>query len=58
MQGRRPLQSEDHKYSRGVVAVIAGSKKYPGAAILTVGGARRGGAGYVKFLNKHQSITI
>ena len=57
MQGRRPLQTEDHKYSRGVVAVIAGSKKYPGAAILTVGGARRGGAGYVKFLNKHQSIT-
>ena len=57
MQGRRPLQTDDHKYSRGVVAVIAGSKKYPGAAILTVGGARRGGAGYVKFLNKHQSIT-
>ena len=57
MQGRRPLQKDDHKYSRGVVAVIAGSKKYPGAAILTVGGARRGGAGYVKFFDKHHSLT-
>ena len=57
MQSRRPLQKYDHKYGRGVVAIIAGSKSYPGAALLTVGGARRGGAGYIKFLNSHQSIT-
>jgi hydroxyethylthiazole kinase-like uncharacterized protein yjeF len=40
----------DHKYSRGIVGVLAGSEKYPGASVLCVGGARRGGAGYVKFL--------
>lgn len=57
MLARRPLKVHDHKYSRGVVAVIAGSKRFPGASSLTVGGARRGGAGYVKFLNSHQSIT-
>ena len=57
MLARRPLKVHDHKYSRGVVAVIAGSKRFPGASLLTVGGARRGGAGYVKYLNSHQSIT-
>lgn len=57
MLARRPLTVHDHKYSRGVVAIIAGSQRFPGASLLTVGGARRGGAGYVKFLNSHQSIT-
>lgn len=57
MIGRKPLHKYDNKYSRGVVGIVAGSKKYPGAALLTVGGARRGGAGYVTFLNTHQSIT-
>ncbi len=50
--GRRPLEKEDHKYKRGVVAVAAGSERFPGAATLAVGGARRGGAGYVKFVSK------
>lgn len=53
---RRPLKKTDHKYSRGVVCVVAGSKKYPGAAVLTVGGARHGGAGYVKFLSTEPSV--
>lgn len=48
---RRALRESDNKYSRGIVAVVAGSASYPGAAILTVGGARRGNAGYVKFLS-------
>lgn len=39
-----------HKYSRGIVGVVAGSSQYPGAAVLSAGGARRGGAGYVKYL--------
>ena len=55
--GRKPLQANAHKYSRGVVAVAAGSKAYPGAAVLTVGGARRGGAGYVKYLSKFDQCT-
>lgn len=57
MLARRPLKAHDHKYSRGVVAVIAGSKRFPGASLLTVGGARRGGAGYVKFMNSDNSLT-
>jgi hydroxyethylthiazole kinase-like uncharacterized protein yjeF len=39
------------------VAIVAGSKKYPGAGVLTVGGARRGGVGYVKFINKNSDAT-
>ena len=54
---RRPLTSTDHKYLRGVVGVVAGSEKYPGAAVLTVGGARYGGSGYVKFLDTDHFVT-
>jgi hydroxyethylthiazole kinase-like uncharacterized protein yjeF len=42
--------SDSNKYSHGLVAVVAGSDKYPGAAVLTVGGARRGGSGYVNYV--------
>ena len=41
--------SDAHKYSHGTVGVVAGSAEYPGAAVLTVGGARRGGAGYIQY---------
>lgn len=37
------------KYSRGVVGVVAGSERYPGAAVLCTGGAVRAGAGYVRY---------
>ncbi len=40
---------ESDKYRRGVVGVRAGSREYAGAAVLTVGGAVRGGAGMVRF---------
>ncbi len=53
---RRKLQTEANKYSRGVVIVAAGTTPYPGSAILAVGGARRGNAGYVKFLTSNQRI--
>lgn len=53
---RKDLQNSDHKYSRGVVCVAAGSTEYPGAAILTVGGARQGGAGYVTFLTRDEAL--
>lgn len=55
--GRKPVAVHDHKYLRGVVAVAAGSERFPGAASLAIGGARRGGAGYVKFLTKSTSLT-
>ncbi|MBU7596865.1 NAD(P)H-hydrate dehydratase [Streptomyces sp. P38-E01] len=45
-----PLPSpESDKYRRGVVGVAAGSARYPGAAVLAVGGALRGGAGAVRY---------
>ena len=36
-----------HKYRRGLVCVAAGSPRYPGAALLSVGGALAAGAGMV-----------
>ena len=38
----------DHKYSRGVVVIDAGSSQYPGAGVLVTGSARYGGAGLVQ----------
>ncbi|NEC29872.1 bifunctional ADP-dependent NAD(P)H-hydrate dehydratase/NAD(P)H-hydrate epimerase, partial [Streptomyces sp. SID8111] len=35
--------AESDKYRRGVVGVAAGSARYPGAAVLAVAGALRGG---------------
>lgn len=40
----------DHKYTRGVVGVCAGSQSYPGAAVLVAGAAARSGAGMVRLL--------
>jgi hydroxyethylthiazole kinase-like uncharacterized protein yjeF len=39
-----------HKYTRGVVGVRAGSKQYPGAAVLCVAGASVGLAGMVRYV--------
>ena len=44
------LPKDAHKYSHGTVGVIAGSSEYSGAAVLCVGGARRGGSGYINFI--------
>ncbi|MEV6952789.1 NAD(P)H-hydrate dehydratase [Streptomyces sp. NPDC051183] len=44
-----PTASSD-KYRRGVVGVVAGSAQYPGAAVLAVAGALRGGAGAVRYV--------
>ncbi|MET3719011.1 MULTISPECIES: NAD(P)H-hydrate epimerase [unclassified Arthrobacter] len=39
-----------HKYSRGVLGVVAGSAGYPGAAVLACRGALAAGAGMVRYL--------
>ncbi|MCX5194955.1 bifunctional ADP-dependent NAD(P)H-hydrate dehydratase/NAD(P)H-hydrate epimerase [Streptomyces sp. NBC_00249] len=44
-----PTASSD-KYRRGVVGIVAGSEQYPGAAVLAVAGALRGGAGAVRYV--------
>ena len=41
--------SFDHKYSRGVVGVRAGSETYPGAAVLCTSGAVAGLVGMVRY---------
>ncbi len=43
--------AESDKYRRGVVGVLAGSQRYTGAAVLSVGGAVRGGAGMVRLVS-------
>jgi hydroxyethylthiazole kinase-like uncharacterized protein yjeF len=40
----------DNKYSSGVVGIVAGSAAYPGAAVLSVGGALGAKPGLVRFL--------
>jgi hydroxyethylthiazole kinase-like uncharacterized protein yjeF len=42
--------AHDHKYTRGVVGVIAGTGTYPGAAVLATSGAVLAGSGMVRYL--------
>lgn len=37
--------------------IDAGSTRFPGAAVLAVGGARRGGAGYINYLSRENLPT-
>lgn len=39
-----------HKYSRGVLSVVAGSAEYPGAAVLVVNAAAATGVGYISLV--------
>ncbi|MBW8171930.1 NAD(P)H-hydrate dehydratase [Ornithinimicrobium sp. Arc0846-15] len=41
---------EDHKYTRGVVGVVAGCDAFPGAAVLSCTAAVEAGAGMVRYL--------
>jgi ADP-dependent NAD(P)H-hydrate dehydratase / NAD(P)H-hydrate epimerase len=49
---------ESDKYRRGVVGVVAGSARYPGAAVLAVSGALRGGAGAVRYVGPAADAVI
>ena len=46
----KPAFPSDNKYTRGVVTLITGSKKYPGAALLTTQAALACGVGMVRYL--------
>ncbi|WP_155058622.1 NAD(P)H-hydrate dehydratase [Streptomyces blattellae] len=46
------------KYRRGVVGIAAGSARYPGAAVLAVAGALRGGAGAVRYVGPAADAVI
>ncbi|MFI1866268.1 NAD(P)H-hydrate dehydratase [Streptomyces jumonjinensis] len=49
---------ESDKYRRGVVGIAAGSARYPGAAVLAVAGALRGGAGAVRYVGHAGEAVI
>ncbi|MEU9640619.1 NAD(P)H-hydrate dehydratase [Streptomyces sp. NPDC048188] len=50
--------AESDKYRRGVVGIAAGSARYPGAAVLAVAGALRGGAGAVRYVGPAADAVI
>lgn len=49
---------ESDKYRRGVVGIVAGSARYPGAAVLAVAGALRGGAGAVRYVGPAAGAVV
>ncbi|WP_328480214.1 NAD(P)H-hydrate dehydratase [Streptomyces sp. NBC_00377] len=49
---------DSDKYRRGVVGIAAGSARYPGAAVLAVAGALRGGAGAVRYVGPAGDAVI
>lgn len=54
---RRP-DGADHKYTRGVLGVWAGSRTYPGAAVLTASAAVRVGAGMVRLAAPQRVVDL
>ena len=49
---------EDHKYTRGVVGVAAGSAEYTGAGLLATGGAACGLAGMVRYFGPERVADL
>ncbi|WP_426938683.1 NAD(P)H-hydrate epimerase [Pseudarthrobacter sp. S3] len=47
-----------HKYSRGVLGVVAGSADYPGAAVLACRGALAAGAAMVRYLGPPEVANL
>ncbi len=47
-----------HKYTRGVVGIVAGSTQYPGAAQLAVAGALACGVGMVRYLGPERVAQL
>jgi hydroxyethylthiazole kinase-like uncharacterized protein yjeF len=50
--------AESDKYRRGVLGILAGSDRYTGAAVLSVGGAIRGGAGMVRLVSASRAADV
>lgn len=50
----------DHKYSRGVLGVMAGSARYPGAGVLVTSAALNAGESFVRYLGEPavQSVVL
>ena len=50
--------ADSDKYRRGVVGLVSGSERYTGAAVLSAGGAIRGGAGMVRFVSAPPAVDV
>jgi len=50
--------AESDKYRRGVLGLVAGSEQYTGAAVLSAGGAIKGGAGMVRLISAAPAIGV
>lgn len=48
----------DHKYSRGVLGVVAGSDDYPGAGVLCTTAAVEAGAGMVRYVGPRRAEDL
>jgi hydroxyethylthiazole kinase-like uncharacterized protein yjeF len=48
----------DDKYSRGVLGMLTGSARYPGAAVLGVEGAARTGLGMIRYLGPQRAADF
>lgn len=48
---------DEHKYTRGVLGVVAGGDRYPGAAQLTVEAATNTGVGMVRYIGSNQATS-
>jgi ADP-dependent NAD(P)H-hydrate dehydratase / NAD(P)H-hydrate epimerase len=54
-----PVPTADaHKYSRGVLGVIAGARRYPGAAVLSTTAAVLTGVGMVRYLGDVGDLVV
>ncbi|MGG7463877.1 ADP-dependent NAD(P)H-hydrate dehydratase [Plantibacter sp. YIM 135347] len=49
---------EDDKYSRGVLGVVTGSDRYPGAAVIGVEAASRTGLGMLRYLGSERAASF
>ncbi len=50
--------SQDSKYTRGVVGLMTGSERYPGAGVLSASAALRAGAGYVRYVGPDEVVRL
>jgi hydroxyethylthiazole kinase-like uncharacterized protein yjeF len=51
-------ESDDDKYSHGVLGIIAGSDEYPGSAVLTCSATLRTGIGMVRYFGSEKSQML
>lgn len=51
-------EAGDDKYSRGVLGVVTGSDRFPGAAVLGVEGAARTGTGMIRYLGPSRAADF